>query len=77
MPFPMPRKGDLTIEWDEANHATMIGQIQALIDRRVTIHRIETKKAGKVVAQPIGSTTEISHRRVLITDAEIAKLVPD
>jgi hypothetical protein len=74
-------KGDLTIEWDAASHDAVIGQIQALIERGVAFHRIETKGTGKIrrkmVGQPIGSTTEISDRRVLITDAEIEKLIPD
>jgi hypothetical protein len=32
--------GDLTIEWDAANHEVMIGQIQALIDRGVAFYNL-------------------------------------
>ena len=62
-----------------AHDAEMIEHIQALMDRGVTFHRIETKETGKirkrVMDNPIASTGEIEDRRVLITDAEIEKLV--
>jgi|HubBroStandDraft_3_1064219.scaffolds.fasta_scaffold330330_2 hypothetical protein len=71
--------GDLTIAWARAHDAEMIEHIQALMDRGVTFHRIETKETGKirkrVMDDPIASTGEIEDRRVLITDAEIEKLV--
>jgi len=58
----------------------MIGEVQALMDRGVAFHRIETKETGKirkrVAGQPIGSTDEIEDRRLLINDAEIEKLLP-
>lgn len=72
--------GDPSIEWDAANHEAMIGQIQALMDRGVTFHRIETKETGRirkrVAGQPIGSTDDITDRQLLIADAEIEKLFP-
>jgi len=71
-------QGDLTIAWDKDKHAEMVGHIQALIDRGVTFHRINEKTTGirkKVAGRPIGSATEILHRNVLITDAEIKKLI--
>jgi hypothetical protein len=36
--------GDLTIAWARAHDAEMIEHIQALMDRGVTFHRIETKE---------------------------------
>jgi hypothetical protein len=71
-------QGDLTIAWDEAKHAEMVEHIQALMEKGVAFHRVETKGTGrirkKVVGQPIRSTDEITDRRLLITDASIAKL---
>ncbi len=59
----------------------MVEHIKALMDRGVTFHRIEARETGKirrrVAGQQIGSTDEISDRRVMITDAEIEKLVPE
>jgi hypothetical protein len=74
----MPRNGDLTITWDEGNHDAMIAQIQALMDRGVAFYKLtETGKIRrKVVASPIVSTDDITDRRILITDAEIEKLLP-
>ena len=40
--------GDLTIAWARAHDAEMIEHIQALMDRGVTFHRIETKETGKI-----------------------------
>jgi hypothetical protein len=55
--------GDLTIAWARAHDAEMIEHIQALMDRGVTFHRIETKETGKirerVMDDPIASTGEI------------------
>jgi hypothetical protein len=59
----MPRNGDLTIEWDEANHEAVIGQIQALIDRGVAFYKLsETGKIRRKIGQPIGSTDDITDR---------------
>jgi hypothetical protein len=71
----MPRNGDLTIEWDAANHEAVIGHIQALIDQGITFHRIETKGTGKMIprrvaGRPIGSIADITDRRLLIKDAD-------
>lgn len=77
----MRDKDDLTIAWSKDKHAEMVEHIQALMDKGVTFHRIETRETGKIrkklvpTATPIASTDQIQDRRLLITDAEIKKLV--
>jgi hypothetical protein len=54
----------------------MIGEIQALIDRGVASYKL-SEKGGvrtKAVARPISATGKITDRRLLIKDADIAKL---
>jgi hypothetical protein len=73
-----PAKGDLTISWDGPRDAEIIEHIQALMDKGVTFHRINTVEKGKIrrrlAGKPIASIGEIQDRRVLITGAEMKKL---
>ena len=77
-----PGKGDLTMSWDGPRDAEIIEHIQALMDKGVTFHPIDTVEKGKIrkrrvtTATPIASTDQIQDRRLLITDAEIKKRIP-
>jgi hypothetical protein len=77
MTFLSVDHGDLTIEWDEGNNDAMTSQIQYLMDKGVTFFKIEDqgKVRKKLVGIPIGSAAEATDRKVLIKDADIAKIV--
>lgn len=69
--------GDLTIEWDEGNNEAMTAQIQALMDKGVSFFKVEDqgKIRKKLVAVPVTSAAEAPDRKLLIKDADIAKIV--
>jgi hypothetical protein len=75
--FPTAGHGDLTIAWDESKHDAMVAQIQILMDKGVTFHKLEEqgKIRRKTVAVPISNPAEATGRKLLIKDPDIAKIV--
>jgi hypothetical protein len=55
----------------------MIGEIQALIERGVALYKLSETRGfqGKVAARPISGTDDITDRRLLIKDADNAKII--
>lgn len=73
--------GDLTITWDETNQAAMIDHIQGFMDKGIVFYKIEEVATGKIrkktttQAAPISGTGEITDRKLLVKDAQIATLM--
>jgi hypothetical protein len=44
----MSDKDDLTIAWDKDKDPEMVEHIQALMDKGVTFHRLDTVEKGKI-----------------------------
>jgi hypothetical protein len=53
-----PVKGDLTIAWDKDKDPEMVEHIQALMDKGVTFHRIDTVEKGKIRKRVAGQSTQ-------------------
>ncbi len=87
----MPRKiqavfmnkafGDLTIEWDDTNHAAMVEHIAALQKKGVTFHKLDTETTGAIrkkttpIATPIAGSPSPDTRKLLIKDPDIARII--
>lgn len=55
-------KGDLTIAWDDPHDTEMIEHIQALMDKGVTFHRIDTVEKGKIRKKLAGQPEKLKER---------------
>ncbi len=80
--FMTKAHGDLTIEWDEANHAAVIEEITALQTKGITFHKIDTETTGKLrkktetIAVPLAMGNLPSAKgKLLIKDPDIAKII--
>jgi len=70
--------GDLTIEWNEAEHDKVIAGIQTLMEKGVSFHRLEEqgKLRKKTVAIPIAGVAEIGdNKKLLIKDEHIRHFI--
>ena len=74
MPGP-GRSGDLTLEWDHANHDAVVEQIQRLLDQGTSLYRISPDRRGRTKLVPLRGVSDIMERRLVLKAIDLDRIM--